>query len=149
MRAAKYAKYGRSIMQEIGIRKRQKPLQRIAVVALGSVLVLGGTIALLLPVVPGSLLIVAGVLMLSPQCPWLRRALQKCRVRFPILERAFRRLSSWGKSCRSRFRNSNPGSSRSQPEFEWLAVPVAGSRLEAKDGTRNRIQRSEHRMAQR
>ena len=69
-----------------------------------------GIVGLFLPVVPGTFLIVAGALMLNPQCTWLSRALEKCRMRFPALERAFRRFSTWDKSWQSRFSNS-PGDS--------------------------------------
>jgi uncharacterized membrane protein YbaN (DUF454 family) len=101
-------------MQEIANAKNKKPLRRIAVVTLGWSLVLVGIAGLFLPVVPGTLLIILGVPLLSSQNPLLERALEKYRARFPILERALSRLSSWGASCRTRFRNSNPGSSRSQ-----------------------------------
>jgi uncharacterized membrane protein YbaN (DUF454 family) len=37
-------------MQEIGITKAQKPPQRFAVVALGWIVVLGGTVGLFIPV---------------------------------------------------------------------------------------------------
>jgi hypothetical protein len=75
-------------MQEIGIAKTQRPLQRVAVVALGWILMLVGIGGLFLPVVPGAFLIVAGALMLNPQRTWLSRALEKCRMRFPALESA-------------------------------------------------------------
>jgi len=97
-------------MQKIGVAKTQKPLQRIAFVALGWILIIAGIVGLFLPVVPGTFLIVAGALMLQPQRTWLRRALETCRVRFPVLERAFRRYSTWGKCWQSRFGNS-PGDS--------------------------------------
>jgi hypothetical protein len=100
-------------MQEIGIAKAQKPLQRIVVVALGWILMIGGIVGLFLPFVPGAVLIVAGALMLKPQRTWLRRALEECRVRFPVLGRAFGRFSSCGESWHSRFRN-NPDDSGSQ-----------------------------------
>jgi len=100
-------------MQEIGIAKTQRPLQRVAVVALGWILIIVGISGLVLPVVPGTLLIVAGAVMLNPQCPWLRRALEKCRMWFPALDRAFKRFSTWGKCWRSRFSNS-PSDSGSQ-----------------------------------
>ena len=64
-----------------------RPFKRIATLALGWVLVLGGIIGLLLPVVPGGILIVAGALMLSPQCAWQRRALEKNRARSHVLGR--------------------------------------------------------------
>jgi hypothetical protein len=75
-------------MQEIGVAKAQRPLQRVA---LGWILMLVGTVGLFLPVVPGAFLIATGALMLNPQRTWLSRALEKCRMRFPALERAFRR----------------------------------------------------------
>jgi hypothetical protein len=63
------------------------PLKRVPILALGWVLVLGGIIGLFLPIVPGGFLIVAGALMLSPQCAWLRRALEKYRARSHVLGR--------------------------------------------------------------
>jgi hypothetical protein len=100
-------------MQKIGIPKTQIPLQRIAVVALGWIFIFVGIVGLFLPFVPGTLLIVAGALMLNPQCPWLRRAREKCRERVPALEHAFKRLSTWGKDWQRRFSN-NPSDSGSQ-----------------------------------
>jgi len=97
-------------MQEIGVAKTQRPLQRVA---LGWILMLVGTVGLFLPVVPGAFLIATGALMLNPQRTWLSRALESCRMRFPALERAFRRFSTWGKCWQSRFSNS-PGDSGSQ-----------------------------------
>ena len=85
-------------MQEVGITKSQKPVQRFAVVALGWVLILLGIVGLVVPVVPGAVLMVVGVLMVNPKWVWLRRMLEKCRVRFPVLEPAFRRFSTWGES---------------------------------------------------
>ena len=79
-------------MQEIGIAKTQRPLQRVA---LGWILMLIGIVGLFLPVVPGTFVVIAGALMLNPQCTWLSRAVEKCRMRFPALERAFRRFSTW------------------------------------------------------
>ena len=57
------------------------PLKGVALLAFGWLLVLGGIIGLFLPIVPGGFLIVAGASILSPQCSWLRRALEKHRVR--------------------------------------------------------------------
>ena len=59
----------------------KSPLKRVAILALGWSLVMGGIIGLFLPIVPEGFLIVAGALMLSPQCAWLRRELEKCRAR--------------------------------------------------------------------
>jgi hypothetical protein len=87
-------------MQEIGITKSPK-LQRFAVVALGWVLILLGIVGLVLPVVPGAVLIVFGVLMVNPQCVWLRRMLEKCQVRLPVGALGFRHFSTWGESRQS------------------------------------------------
>jgi len=63
------------------------PLKRVAILAFGWSLVLGGIIGLFLPIVPGGILIAAGALMLTPQCAWLRRAIEKCHVRSHDLSR--------------------------------------------------------------
>ena len=89
-------------MQEIGITKSPK-LQRFAVVARGWVLILLGIVGLVLPVVPGAVLIVFGVLMVNPERVWLRRMLEKCQVRFPIVAPAFGHFRTWGESRRSLF----------------------------------------------
>jgi hypothetical protein len=46
-------------------------------------------------VVPGSILRVAGALMLSPQCAWLQRALENCSARSPDLDRLLSRNSTF------------------------------------------------------
>ena len=79
-------------MQKIVSAKTQNQLRRIAVVALGWILILGGTVGLVLPIIPGAVLIVVGTLMVHPQSARLRRALENCRTRFPLLERALGRL---------------------------------------------------------
>jgi uncharacterized membrane protein YbaN (DUF454 family) len=93
-------------MQDIGITKSQKPLQRFAVVALGWVLILLGIVGLVLPVVPGAVLIVVGVLIVNPQSVWLRRMLEICRVRFPVLAPDIRRFSTWGESSQNLFKKN-------------------------------------------
>jgi hypothetical protein len=102
-------------MHVIGITKSRKPVQRFAVVALGWVLILLGIVELVLPVVPGAVPMVVGVLMVNPQCVWLRRMLEKCRVRFPVPEPAFRRFSTWGESRQSLFKK-HPADSGAQFE---------------------------------
>ena len=92
-------------MQEIGITKSPK-LQHFAVVALGWVLILLGIVGLVLPVVPGAVLIVFGVLMVNPQSVWLRRMLEKYQVRFPVVAPAFRHFSTWGESRQSLFKKN-------------------------------------------
>ena len=96
-------------MPEIGITKSPK-LQRFAVAALGWVLILLGIVGLVLPVVPGAVLIVFGVLMVNPQSVWLRRMLEKCQVRFPVVAPAFRHFSTWGESRQSLFKKNLPDS---------------------------------------
>jgi hypothetical protein len=90
-------------MQEIGITKPQKPVQRVAVIALGWVLILLGIVGLVLPVLPGAALIVVGVLTVNPQATWLGRIREKCRVSFPVLAPAFRRFCASSKSNQSLF----------------------------------------------
>lgn len=72
-------------MQETETAHVQMTLRRAALFALGWILVLGGIVGLFLPVVPGAVLILAGVAVLSSQSAWLRRALEECRERFPVL----------------------------------------------------------------
>ena len=94
-------------MQEIRIVKTERPLQ---CAALGWILMLVGVVGLFLPIVPGAFLIATGALMLNPQSTWLSRTLEKGRTRFPALERALRRFSTWSKCWQGRFSNS-PGDS--------------------------------------
>src|SRR5580704_3814297 len=100
-------------MQEIGITKSQKQLQRVSVIALGWVLILLGIAGLVLPVVPGAVLIVVGALMVNPQLAGLRRMLEKCRVRFPVVAPAFKRFSAWSESRQS-VSKKNPSDSGAQ-----------------------------------
>jgi PleD family two-component response regulator len=108
-------------MQELGFRitESQKPLQRVAVIPLGWVLILLGIVGLVLPVVPGAVLIGIGVLMVNPQCVWLRRMLEKCKVRFPVLASAFRRFSAWSESSQNLFKK-NSSDSGTQSKFEMV-----------------------------
>ena len=76
-------------------------LKRVATLALGWVLVLAGIAGLFLPILPGGILIVAGVLMLSPHCPWIRRALEKNRSRSHVLGHVVDWLYAQGKTGRS------------------------------------------------
>ena len=70
----------------------QRPLLiRIALVILGTVLVLGGLIGLLLPIIPGWLLIIAGLAVLATEFVWARRLLdaakqkaQQVRAKVPM-----------------------------------------------------------------
>jgi uncharacterized membrane protein YbaN (DUF454 family) len=97
------------------VAKAQNQLERVALVALGWVFICLGIVGLVLPVVPGAVLIVIGVLMVNPRWEWLRRMLEKCRVRFPVLAPAFRRFSAWSESSQSLFKR-NPSDSGAQFE---------------------------------
>jgi uncharacterized membrane protein YbaN (DUF454 family) len=88
------------------VAKTQNQLERVALVVLGRVFICLGVVGLVLPVVPGAILIVVGALMVNPQWEWLRRMLKKCRVRFPDLTPGFRRFSAWSESSQSLFKKS-------------------------------------------
>ena len=64
--------------------------RRTALFTLGWVLVLGGIVGLLLPVVPGAVLLSAGVAVFSSQSAWHRRALEKYRVPLPVGKHVWR-----------------------------------------------------------
>src|ERR1700722_15911162 len=102
-------------MQEVGITKSEKRLQRVSVIALGWVFICLGIVGLVLPVVPGAVLIVVGALMVNPQLAWLRRMLEKCRVRFPVFAPIFRRFCAWSESRQS-LSKKNPSDSGAQFE---------------------------------
>jgi uncharacterized membrane protein YbaN (DUF454 family) len=91
-------------MREIGITKSQRPFRRIAVIVLGWVLILLGIAGLVLPIVPGAVLIVVGAVMVNPKWAWLRRMLEKCRVRFAVL---FKRFRAWNE-IRQSLSKKNP-----------------------------------------
>lgn len=92
-------------------------LRRAALLALGWILVFGGVLGLFLPVVPGAVLILAGVAVLSPQSAWLRRALGKCRERFPVLKQFLGLSLGWIRMWRNRLRCNRTIRVRSS-EFE-------------------------------
>lgn len=93
-------------MQQTGNVEVQKKLRLNVLFALGWILVLAGTVGLFLPFVPGTLLILAGGVILSPQSAWLRRVLENCRACFPALKQPFGRFAAWVEVSRNRFRNS-------------------------------------------
>jgi uncharacterized protein (TIGR02611 family) len=62
-------------------RVRRPLLIRIGAVMSGTVLVLAGIIGLLLPVVPGWLLIIAGLAILATEFVWARRLLDTAKAR--------------------------------------------------------------------
>ena len=91
------------------------PLKRVAILAFGWSLVLGGIIGLFLPIVPGGILIAAGALMLTPRCAWLRRAIEKCHARSHDLSRLVQfcgLLNHDGGSSKVNDERGNPTNSR-------------------------------------
>jgi CheY-like chemotaxis protein len=84
-------------MREIGRQEtenanEEKPLHRIAAVALGWTFLLGGILGMFLPVVPGGVLIAAGAFLLHRRHAWARRATEKYRSRFPALDRVIAKM---------------------------------------------------------
>ncbi|HJQ94842.1 MAG TPA: PGPGW domain-containing protein [Acidimicrobiia bacterium] len=67
--------------EELIERVRRPLLIRIGAVMSGTVLVLAGIIGLLLPVVPGWLLIIAGLAILATEFVWARRLLDTAKAR--------------------------------------------------------------------
>ena len=67
--------------EELIERVRRPLLIRIGAVMAGTVLVLAGIIGLLLPVVPGWLLIIAGLAILATEFVWARRLLDTAKAR--------------------------------------------------------------------
>ena len=60
-------------------RVRRPLIVRIVLVILGTVLVLGGLVGLLLPIVPGWLLIIPGLAILGTEFVWARRLLDTAK----------------------------------------------------------------------
>jgi uncharacterized membrane protein YbaN (DUF454 family) len=62
-------------------------MKRAVIIASGWFLVLSGLIGLLLPVLPGVLLLIVGLSILSVEYAWARRWLAALRRRFPVFSR--------------------------------------------------------------
>ena len=63
------------------IRIRRPLMIRIILVVVGTVLLLGGLIGLLLPIVPGWLMIIPGLAILGTEFVWARRLLDTAKAR--------------------------------------------------------------------
>lgn len=68
-------------------------LKRVAVLTLGCLTVFGGIVGLVLPIIPGILLLFIGALVLSSECAWIREMLKRLRIRFPVVDGAFEHVS--------------------------------------------------------
>lgn len=62
-------------------------VKRLALIAAGWTLLLLGSIGLFLPVLPGVLLLLVGLSILSVEYEWARRWVDALRRRFPMADR--------------------------------------------------------------
>lgn len=79
-------------MKEIESIRRQSKSRRVLLLGLGITMALGGVVGLLLPILPGLPLLIAGTVLLSRECPSFHRVLEKYQVRFSDVRR---HLASW------------------------------------------------------
>ena len=63
------------------IRIRRPLILRIVLVVVGTILLLGGLIGLLLPIVPGWLMIIPGLAILGTEFVWARRLLDTAKAK--------------------------------------------------------------------
>ena len=63
------------------IRIRRPLIVRIVLVVVGTILLLGGLIGLLLPIVPGWLMIIPGLAILGSEFVWARRLLDTAKAK--------------------------------------------------------------------
>lgn len=69
-------------------------MKEVTFIALGFLIILAGIAGLVLPVVPGAVILVAGILFLAPYFRWAQLLVQVLRQRFPRLKRVLRSPSS-------------------------------------------------------
>lgn len=62
-------------------------MKRLALIAAGWALLLLGSVGLFLPVLPGALLLIVGLSILSVEYEWARRWVTALRNRFPAADR--------------------------------------------------------------
>ena len=63
------------------VRIRRPLIVRVILVVVGTILLLGGLIGLLLPIVPGWLMIIPGLAILGTEFVWARRLLDTAKAR--------------------------------------------------------------------
>jgi uncharacterized membrane protein YbaN (DUF454 family) len=61
--------------------------KRLALIAAGWVLLLLGAVGLFLPILPGILLLIVGLSILSVEYEWARRSMISLRRRFPATDK--------------------------------------------------------------
>ncbi|HUZ47773.1 MAG TPA: PGPGW domain-containing protein [Terriglobia bacterium] len=74
---------------------------RSVVLLIGWGLILLGVLGLLLPILPGMVLLLAGVSVLSSEYVWAHKILQRLRDSFPKFSQRLREAETW---ARNRFR---------------------------------------------
>lgn len=119
-------------MQEIGIAKTQKSFPQVGVLVIGFGLVLGGSLGLFLPLVPGSVLLIAGLLVLSSRSAWLSGKVERWRPEFPVIERVRERLFTWYRALQTRVKNVAQNDSKDCGS--WLGTRLS-SRLKSNENT--------------
>jgi uncharacterized membrane protein YbaN (DUF454 family) len=62
-------------------------LKRLAFIAVGWILLMLGAIGLFLPILPGVLIVVVGLSILSAEYEWARRWMTTLRRRFPATDK--------------------------------------------------------------
>lgn len=67
-------------------------MKRLALIAAGWVLLLLGSVGLFLPVLPGVLLLIIGLSILSVEYEWARRWVNALRRRFPAADRKLQEI---------------------------------------------------------
>ncbi len=70
-------------------------MSRIVTLVLGYAFLAFGVVGLVLPILQGVLFIVIGLLLLSREAPWARRALDRLRSRYPRLGGVIDRSDAW------------------------------------------------------
>jgi Kef-type K+ transport system membrane component KefB len=70
--------------------RMQMLLNRVAFLVFGWVTVLAGIIALFIPIIPGTLFLLIGAIILSSEYIFVRKVLERLRMRFPVFDRAFK-----------------------------------------------------------
>ena len=62
-------------------------MKRLALIAAGWVLLMLGAVGLVLPILPGVLLLIVGLSILSVEYEWARRWMGSLRCRFPATDK--------------------------------------------------------------
>ena len=69
-------------------KRRNQPIKAVILIVTGWLFILAGVAGLVLPVVPGAILLVGGVMLLSRHYAWARRLLAAGRRRYPQVWRS-------------------------------------------------------------